>query len=124
LDSPTNTQVELNNSVFCRASALGFKNASVIYNQHVFLVDFLKPALQNNKILAITIMKEMINSLKLSADIIKKIRQFFDGQGLCEVQTPQLLDYPTTDVYIDSIALQVNKDIGLKSKYLPWDNHK
>ncbi len=84
----------------------------------MFLVDFLKPALQNNKILAIAIMKEMINSLKLSADIIKKIRQFFDGQGLCEVQTPQLLDYPTTDVYIDSIALQVNKDIGLKSKYL------
>ncbi len=60
----------------------------------------------------------MVSPLKAKAELIKKIRQFFDEQGLLEVQTTQLLNYPTTDVYIDSIAVQINKDIGLKVKYL------
>lgn len=56
--------------------------------------------------------------LKKHHQCIKKIRQFFDEQNLIEVQTPQLLDCPISDVYIDSIKVQVNKDISLKSKYL------
>ncbi|SMM97732.1 Translation elongation factor P Lys34:lysine transferase [uncultured Candidatus Thioglobus sp.] len=62
--------------------------------------------------------KSLVNTLKIQAEFIKKIRQFFDHQGVIEVQTPHLLDYPVTDIYIDSIAMQVNKDIGVKSKYL------
>jgi lysyl-tRNA synthetase class 2 len=51
--------------------------------------------------------------------VIKKIRNFFDEQGLIEVQTSVLLDHPTTDVYIDSIRNVVNQQIDLKAiKYL------
>ncbi len=50
---------------------------------------------------------------------IKKIRSFFDGQGLIEVQTPILLNQATTDVYIDSISTVVNQGISKQStKYL------
>ena len=51
--------------------------------------------------------------------VIKKIRNFFDEQGLIEVQTSVLLDYPTTDVYIDSIRNVINEQIDLKAiRYL------
>ena len=57
-------------------------------------------------------------SLKQKAEIFRKIRTFFDVQNVLEVQTPHLLNHPTTDVYIDSISMQVNKDINIQSKYL------
>jgi hypothetical protein len=60
----------------------------------------------------------MRDALKKYGCFLANIRQFFSERAVVEVCTPQLLDYPVTDVYIDSIALQVNKDIGLKSKYL------
>jgi lysyl-tRNA synthetase class 2 len=44
--------------------------------------------------------------------LIKKIRNFFDLQGLLEVQTATLLDAPTTDVYIDSVSSIINNDIN------------
>jgi lysyl-tRNA synthetase class 2 len=51
--------------------------------------------------------------------LIKSIRSFFDTQGLLEVQTPSLLNSPTTDVYIDSISSTINTDIEAKTiKYL------
>ena len=51
--------------------------------------------------------------------VIKKIRIFFDEQGLIEVQTSVLLNHPTTDVYIDSIRNVVDQQIDLKAiKYL------
>ena len=52
--------------------------------------------------------------LKARAEFIRKIRQFFDLQGVLEVQTAVLLDLPTTDVYIDSLVTAANK----KTKYL------
>ncbi len=57
-------------------------------------------------------------SLKQKAEIFRKIRAFFDSKNVLEVQTPHLLNYPTTDVYIDSISMQVNKDFDIQSKYL------
>ena len=57
-------------------------------------------------------------SLKQKAEIFRKIRTFFDAQNVLEVQTPHLLNHPTTDVYIDSISMQVNKDIDIQPKYL------
>ncbi len=56
--------------------------------------------------------------LKKHHQLITKIRQFFDEQDLIEVQTPQLLDCPTSDVYIDSIKAQLNTDIAPELKYL------
>ncbi len=56
--------------------------------------------------------------LKKRHQLITKIRHFFDEQGLIEVQTPQLLDYPTSDAYIDSIKVQLNEDIAPELKYL------
>jgi Truncated, possibly inactive, lysyl-tRNA synthetase (class II) len=51
--------------------------------------------------------------------LVRKIRNFFDSQGLIEVQTPLLLCAPTSDVYIDSIACKVNTDINSEVvKYL------
>ncbi len=45
---------------------------------------------------------------------LQKIRTFFDTQGVTEVQTPVLLNYPTADVYIDSLMAKANG----KNKYL------
>jgi|GEM_PF-5290312 len=45
-----------------------------------------------------------MTELEKKAVLFKKIRAFFDAQDLLEVQTPSLLNTPTTDVYIDSIA--------------------
>ncbi|MFP6776006.1 MAG: EF-P lysine aminoacylase EpmA [PS1 clade bacterium] len=51
--------------------------------------------------------------------LVRKIRSFFDSQGLIEVQTPSLLCAPTSDVSIDSIACKVNTDINSQVvKYL------
>jgi lysyl-tRNA synthetase class 2 len=47
--------------------------------------------------------------------VIQKIRQFFEQQAVLEVQTPTLLNIPTSDVYIDSISLSVNADIDMQS---------
>ena len=58
-------------------------------------------------------------ALQKKATLFKKIREFFDAQGLTEVQTPSLLNTPTTDVYIDSIAVATNQEIGQNTyKYL------
>ncbi|SMN15829.1 Translation elongation factor P Lys34:lysine transferase [uncultured Candidatus Thioglobus sp.] len=58
------------------------------------------------------------SSLRKKADVLKKIRQFFDDQSVLEVQTASLLNTPVTDVYIDSISVQINLDIQLKTQYL------
>ena len=51
--------------------------------------------------------------------LLKKIRTFFAKQGVIEVQTPMLLNYPSTDAYIDSICAVVNQDINsAEIKYL------
>ncbi len=60
----------------------------------------------------------MQDELKRYSHFLAQIRQFFSRQGVVEVQTPQLLNTPATDVYIDSIAMQVNKAFEIKSKYL------
>ncbi len=60
----------------------------------------------------------MRDALKKRDNFLAQVRQFFSRQGVIEVQTQQLLDTPAADVYIDSIAMQVNKDIEKKSKYL------
>ena len=52
----------------------------------------------------------MRDELKRYNHFLAQIRQFFSQQDVVEVQTPQLLNTPTTDVYIDSIAMQVNGD--------------
>ncbi|MDB2590534.1 EF-P lysine aminoacylase EpmA [Candidatus Thioglobus sp.] len=60
-----------------------------------------------------------MTALQEKATLFKKIREFFDAQGLIEVQTPSLLNTPTTDIYIDSIAVATNQGIGQKThKYL------
>ena len=45
-------------------------------------------------------------------DLIIKIREFFYSRKVTEVKTPSLLFSPTTDVYIDSIEVKVNRDIS------------
>ncbi|MCH9645287.1 MAG: EF-P lysine aminoacylase GenX [Proteobacteria bacterium] len=60
----------------------------------------------------------MRQALIKKAKLLEKIRAFFDHQNVLEVQTSYLLTHPTTDVYIDSISMQVNKDIAIQSKYL------
>ncbi|BBB23169.1 lysyl-tRNA synthetase, class II [Abyssogena phaseoliformis symbiont OG214] len=57
----------------------------------------------------------MRNALIKRQRVIQKIRQFFEQQAVLEVQTPTLLNTPTSDVYIDSISLSVNADIGMQS---------
>lgn len=60
----------------------------------------------------------MREDLKKYSDFLQKIRHFFSQQNVIEVQTPALLNAPTTDVYIDSISLSVNQDIYPKTQYL------
>jgi lysyl-tRNA synthetase class 2 len=57
----------------------------------------------------------MRNVLIKRQRVIQKIRQFFEQQAVLEVQTPTLLNIPTSDVYIDSISLSVNADIDMQS---------
>jgi len=56
--------------------------------------------------------------LKKRGLFVSQIRQFFSERNVVEVQTPQLLDLPTTDVYIDSITTQINQDSQPQFKYL------
>ncbi|BAS67270.1 EF-P lysine aminoacylase EpmA [Bathymodiolus septemdierum thioautotrophic gill symbiont] len=60
----------------------------------------------------------MRDALKKNSVFFNQIRQFFAQRDVVEVQTPQLLNYPVTDVYIDSITMQVNQDIEPQAKYL------
>lgn len=61
----------------------------------------------------------MRNVLIKRQRVIQKIRRFFEQQAVLEVQTPTLLNTPTSDVYIDSISLNINADIGMQSiRYL------
>ncbi|CAC9568896.1 Translation elongation factor P Lys34--(R)-beta-lysine ligase [uncultured Gammaproteobacteria bacterium] len=60
----------------------------------------------------------MRDALKKYACFLANIRQFFCEREVVEVCTLQLLEHPVTDVYIDSITAQVNKDIEQKSRYL------
>ncbi len=60
----------------------------------------------------------MRDALKKRSLFVSQIRQFFSERNVIEVQTSQLLDTPTTDVYIDSIVMQVNQDIRPQIKYL------
>jgi lysyl-tRNA synthetase class 2 len=61
----------------------------------------------------------MREELKHYSDTLAKIRHFFSSQGVIEVKTPGLLNSTTTDVYIDSICVNVNQDINAQSiKYL------
>ena len=63
----------------------------------------------------------MRDALKKRDNFLAQIRQFFSQRDVVEVQTPQLLDTPVADAYIDSITMQVNKDIEQKSKYNKTD---
>ncbi|WP_416677757.1 EF-P lysine aminoacylase EpmA [Candidatus Pseudothioglobus sp. Uisw_016] len=45
-------------------------------------------------------------------DLIIKIREFFYSRKVTEVKTPSLLLSPSTDVYIDSIEVKVNRNIS------------
>lgn len=47
--------------------------------------------------------------------MMRKIRNFFEQRSVLEVQTPTLLNTPTSDVYIDSISVCINADIGMQS---------
>ncbi|NYT52531.1 MAG: EF-P lysine aminoacylase GenX [Candidatus Vesicomyosocius endoextente] len=57
----------------------------------------------------------MRNTLINKQLIIQKIREFFRKQEVLEVQTPILQNTSTSDVYIDSISLTINSDIGIQS---------
>ena len=61
----------------------------------------------------------MRDALKRKGHLLARTRQFFSDQGVIEVQTPKLLNSPVTDIYIDSLSMRVNQDIGLdKTQYL------
>ena len=57
-------------------------------------------------------MSEVKKTLVHYQDLIIKIREFFYSRKVTEVKTPSLLFSPTTDVYIDSIEVKVNRDIS------------
>jgi len=61
----------------------------------------------------------MRDALKKKSRLLAQIRQFFFDQNVVEVQTPKLLNTPNTDVYIDSLSVELNHDIGIeKTQYL------
>ena len=51
-----------------------------------------------------------INLIKYQ-NFIRLIREFFYSRNVIEVKTPSLLSIPTSDVYIDSISVEVNEGI-------------
>ncbi len=51
---------------------------------------------------------------------MQKIIQLFEQQAVLEVQTPTLLDTPTSYVYIDSISLSVNADISVVEIFIKF----
>ena len=57
-------------------------------------------------------MSEVKKKLLHNQDLIIKIREFFYSRNVIEVRTPSLLALPTTDVYIDSIEVNVNHNIS------------
>lgn len=61
----------------------------------------------------------MRDALRQKSDFFALIREFFASQGVVEVHTPKLLENPTTDVYIDSLSVEINRGIGLSQmRYL------
>ncbi|MCS5589159.1 MAG: EF-P lysine aminoacylase EpmA [Candidatus Thioglobus sp.] len=61
----------------------------------------------------------MQEDLKKYSDFLQKIRTFFNDKSVLEVQTPVLLNTPATDVYIDSLRVDLNQEIDLeKTQYL------
>lgn len=61
----------------------------------------------------------MRQALIKKAKLLGKIRAFFANQNVLEVQTPYLLNNAATDVYIDSLSIDLNQAINLgKTQYL------
>ncbi len=60
----------------------------------------------------------MRDALKKRSNFLAKIRQFFSQNEVVEVQTAKLLNQPITDIYIDSIAVKINGEFNLQTKYL------
>ena len=61
-------------------------------------------------------MSEIKTSLLKYQNFICLIRDFFYKRKVVEVTTPSLLLTPTSDVYIDSISMEINEDIYQNSK--------
>ena len=61
-------------------------------------------------------MSEIKTSLLKYQNFICLIRDFFYKRKVVEVSTPSLLLTPTSDVYIDSISMEINEDIHQNSK--------
>ena len=61
-------------------------------------------------------MSEIKTSLLKYQNFICLIRDFFYKRKVVEVTTPSLLLTPTSDVYIDSISMEINEDIHQNSK--------
>ena len=57
-------------------------------------------------------MSEIKTNLVKYQNFIRLIREFFYSRNVVEVKTPSLLSTPTSDVYIDSIEVKVNRDIS------------
>ena len=53
-------------------------------------------------------MSEIKTNLVKYQNFIRLIREFFYSRNVVEVKTPSLLSTPTSDVYIDSIGVEVN----------------
>ena len=62
-------------------------------------------------------MNPLQSSLAHRAQFIQGIRAFFAQLGVLEVQTPTLLSAPTTDLYIDSLSVRANQDLGVPKTY-------
>jgi len=75
----------------------------------------LERALPVSKTGKVRFLLVMRNVLIKRQRVIQKIRRFFEQQAVLEVQTPTLLNTPTSDVYIDSISLNINANIGMQS---------
>ncbi len=61
----------------------------------------------------------MRDALRQKSVFFALIREFFASQDVVEVHTSKLLKNPTTDVYIDSLSVEINRGIGLgQMRYL------
>lgn len=61
-------------------------------------------------------MSEIKTNLVKYQNFIRLIREFFYSRKIVEVKTPSLLSTPTSDVYIDSIGVEVNDGIQKANK--------
>jgi len=61
-------------------------------------------------------MSEIKTNLVKYQNFIRLIREFFYSRKVVEVKTPSLLSTPTSDVYIDSIGVEVNDGIQKANK--------